>query len=91
MYGTADPSLVYVDSVGSQIVPMDKIYIADRQLNVVREYAAEGKYIMDVRMESATLNITLATQTVQDGKTVFQLEDGDYLVNNEAPIRRSLP
>ncbi len=85
VYGTADPSLVYVDSVGSQIVPMDKIYIADRQLNVVREYAAEGKYIMDVRMESATLNITLATQTVQDGKTVYQLEDGDYLVNNEAP------
>lgn len=83
VYGTADPALAYEDSVGSQIVPMDKIYIADQDLNVVREYSAEGKYIMDVKLDGSTVNISLATQAVKDGKTVYEAAEGDYLVNNE--------
>lgn len=83
VYGIADPSLIYEDSVGSEIVPMDKLYIADRELNVVREYSAEGKYIMDAKLQESTINISLATRTVKDGKTVYEPADGDYLVNNE--------
>ncbi len=84
VYGTADPSTVYEDSVGSQIVPMDKIYIADRELNVVREYSSSGKYIMDVKLGDSTVDISLASPVLKDGKTVYEMTEGDYLVNNEA-------
>ena len=50
VYGTADPSRVYEDSVGTQIVPMDTLYIADSELNVVRQYSVEGQYIVNVRL-----------------------------------------
>ena len=83
VYGTADPSMVYEDSVGSQIVPMDTLYIVDRDLNVVREYAADGKYITGVQMGESTINIALATASEQNGTTVFTNAQGDYLVYNE--------
>ena len=83
VYGTADAADVYEDSVGSEIVPVDMVYIADQDLNVVREYSSPGKYIMGVKLEDSTVNISLATRTVKDGKTVYETAEGDYLVNNE--------
>ncbi len=84
VYGTADPSMVYEDSVGSRIVPMDTLYIVDRDLNVVREYSSQGKYITGVQMGDSTINISLATASVENGETVFENAPGDYLVYNES-------
>lgn len=80
VYGTADASLIYEDSDGSEVVPMDRIYIADRDLNVIREYGADGKYILDVKFNDSSVDITLA---VRSGNA-YTLTDGDYLVNNKS-------
>ncbi len=83
VYGTADASMIYEDSVGSQIVPMDTLYIVDRDLNVIREYSSSGQYITGVQLGDSTINISLATVSVVDGTTVLENESGDYLVYNE--------
>ncbi len=83
VYGTADPSRVYEDSVGTQIVPMDTLYIADSELNVVRQYSVEGQYIVNVRLNETTVDISLARAVEENGRTVYENMPGDYLVHNE--------
>ena len=79
VYGVADASLIYEDSDGTEIVPMDTIYILDEDLNVAREYSAEGQYILDVEIEDTIINLSLAEKSDESENTYTDV-DGDFLV-----------
>lgn len=83
LYGTADLSNVYVDNDGTQIVPMNKIFIADRDLTIIREYDAGSKFITGVKLDGNTVQMTMAEMTYKEGKKLFVETEGDYLVNNQ--------
>ncbi len=83
LYGTADMSNVYVDNDGTQIIPMDKIFIADRNLNAIREYDAGAKFITGVKLDGNTVQMTMAEMIYEDGQKRFVETEGDYLVNNQ--------
>ena len=83
VYGTTDQGRIFNDSDGSQIVPMDTIYIADRDLNVIREYSGHGNYIMDVRFTDTAIELDMASASQKNGKTVYTPVEGDYLAYNK--------
>lgn len=86
VYGTTDASWIYEDSDGSEVVPMDKIYILDRDLNVIREYSAGGKYILNVKFNDSSVDITLAERSGSG----YTLSEGDYLVSNKVQEEESI-
>ena len=62
---------------------MDTIYIADRDLNVIREYSGHGNYIMDVRFTDTAIELDMASASQKNGKTVYTPVEGDYLAYNK--------
>lgn len=75
VYGTVDAGQIYTNSEGNIVTPMEKLYIVNEELETVREYANEGKFITNVEFQENAIYLTLVTMTA-DG---FQEAEADFL------------
>ena len=66
-----------------RLCPWIRIYIADRDLNVIREYSGHGSSIMDVRFTDTAIELDMASASQKNGKTVYTPVEGDYLAYNK--------
>lgn len=90
LLGKTEDNIIYgyvkttdiVDSVdGSTLVPMYEIDIADKDLNLLKEYKKPGYYITGVTVQDNIISLDRKTKEIQDGKISYKGAFADSILN----------